>query len=174
MPRFGNNKFKTEYCTTIIDMFSQGKSLADFCVEVGCGRKTVYEWIDRSPTFADAYSFARECGKSFRDNQAIVGMHKSNEPGATNFDSATYLKLTQQRWKDMEREAPEIKLFDDKQNPDLFKAIIKLAELTANEDITVEHSRQMTAIIATALGVKEGELLAGRVEEMSKQIKELK
>ncbi len=172
MAKFGHNEFKFEYEDLIVEMFSKGKSLADFCVEVKCGRRTVFDWIERYPNFAKKYEYARECAKAYRDNFAVKNMYITYGEEGTNFDVKSYLMLTKQRFSDMNRETPNIKLFNRKKNPDLFDAMQRLAEATAKEEITTEQSKAIAAIIHAASGIKEKEVMFGKLDEVEKLIKE--
>lgn len=173
MARYAQNDYRFEYDDLIIDLFSKGKSLADFCVEVKCGRKTVFRWIERYPNFSKAYEYARECAKAYRDKFAIDNMWISyGVEGGTNFDVKSYLRMTQPRFIDMNRETPNIKLFNKKNNPDLFNALQRLAEATAKEEISIEQSKAIAAIIHAASLIKEKELLAVKVEEIERMLKD--
>lgn len=163
-------KYKSEYDTRVIEMFRIGKSLADFCVSVPCGRRVVYDWIDKHPTFAVAYEVAREAAKSFRDNTVQKNLSQSNDKDSMKFDVNSYMRLTQSRFKDMEKESPNINLFNNLDDPDLFKAMIKLAHHTSNEAIPGETARQLAAIISTTIAVKEKELMEERLEKVEEML----
>lgn len=172
MKVYGHNDYKVEYDELVIEMFSNGKTLADFCVKVGTGRKTVFKWMDRYPNFAKAYEYARECAKAHRDDFAQKNMWISYGEEGTNFDVKSYMALTKPRFNDMNRESPHLKLFNKKKNPDLFEAVQKLADATAKEEITTEQAKAIAAIISTASNIKQIEVLAGKLEEVEKIIKD--
>ena len=46
--------YKPEYCKTAVEVLSKGKSLAAVCVACGVCRKTLYNWRDTHPEFAEA------------------------------------------------------------------------------------------------------------------------
>lgn len=172
MARYGHNSYKIEYDDLIVEIFSKGKSLADFCVEVKCGRRTVFEWIDRYPNFAKQYDYARECAKAFRDNFAQENMWISYGEEGTNFDVKSYISLTKSRFIDMNRESPNVKLFNKKKNPDLFDAMQRLADATAKEEISIEQSKAIAAIIHAASGIKEKELMSIKLDEIERMLKD--
>lgn len=172
MARYGHNEYKPEYDALIVEMFSKGDTLADFCVKVGNGRTTVYDWIKRYPRgFAKAYEYARECAKAYRDNYAKEQMWQTYGEEGENFDVKSYLRMTQPRFKDMERETRPPDILGSGKNPDLYKAINKLIAETANESLTIEQAKAITAIINTAVNIKEKEFLAGKLEEIENLIK---
>lgn len=47
-------KYNQEMCTKAIEVLKGGESLAAVCCELGIGRRTLYEWRDKYPEFADA------------------------------------------------------------------------------------------------------------------------
>lgn len=84
-------KFKPEYCQIVIDHMSQGRSVVSFAAEVGVSKRTVYNWAQRIPEFADAIEHAQtlcerwwenkgqdslDSGKSFNDR--VYQLHMMN------------------------------------------------------------------------------------------------
>lgn len=49
--------YDPKYCETAVEVLSRGKSLAAVCVAIGVCRKTLYNWRDTHPDFADALNF---------------------------------------------------------------------------------------------------------------------
>jgi len=164
-----NNGYKPEYDALVIKMFSEGETLADFCVKVGCGRRTVYEWTSRYPKgFAKSYEYARECAKAYHHKFCKENMEQTYGVEGSNFDVKSYMKLTQQRFIDMGKETAPPKIIPKGKDPDLYKAICNLASATANEEISTDISKALTSILNSAVGIKEREMLAGRLEEIEK------
>lgn len=170
MARDKHNKFKEAYQVLVIDMFSKGASMADFCVKVGHHRETVYEWMRKYPSFKNAYKLAREFAKSHRDNTAKEHMWQSYGEEGQNFDVKSYLKLTEPRFKDLQREMPAPEILEDNDNPDLYKAVRQLIKATTTETISIDQSKSITAMINAAVSIKEKEVLAKTLADIEKII----
>jgi len=54
------SKYKEEYCQTVIDVMSQGKSKTAFCHSIGITTATMYHWRDDHPEFLSALKQAEE------------------------------------------------------------------------------------------------------------------
>jgi hypothetical protein len=54
-----NNQYEAKYIPILLDFFSQGKSLAEFCAHIGKPKKTFYVWVDRYKEFEEAYDLAK-------------------------------------------------------------------------------------------------------------------
>lgn len=57
--------YKPEYCEKIIEMGKDGKSLAEFCSEVGICEDTSYHWAKRFPRFKEAKALWRTHSKAY-------------------------------------------------------------------------------------------------------------
>lgn len=64
--------YKPEYCEIAVSVLASGESLAAVCCEVGCCRKTLYNWRDTYPEFAIALNYGLQ--KSQREFER-VGLH---------------------------------------------------------------------------------------------------
>lgn len=168
MAKYGQNEFKHEYMELVVEVFSSGGSMADFCVKVGNHRDTVYEWMKRYPAFRDAYYYARECGKAHRDKTAKANMWQSYGKEGENFDVASYLKLTQPRFKDMERETPPPEIMPEGEAPDLMGAIYNLVNASIKDQVTDEKAKAIAQMIVGALTIKEKEYWGAKLEEMER------
>lgn len=170
MARHPNNEFKPEYEKLVMEVFGRGGSMADFCVTIHNHRETVYNWMRLYPSFKKAYYIAREMAKAYRDGFATENMWQTYGEEGTNFDVKSYLRMTQPRFKDMERETPPPDILEDGEDPDLYKAIRKLIALTTSEAITIDQSKAINGMLNSALGIKEKEALAKTLADIEKVI----
>lgn len=164
--RKSQDAYKKEYCELIVDMFSKGASMANFCIAVGHPRKTVYVWIDKHPEFEHAYHMARECGKAYRDETIIQNAWKSNAEDASNFDGNLYHKLTTPRFKDMEMEAVGFKELRNTDN--LTELLSKVSEWAALGQLDTQQARVIGDLISTSLKAKEQDVILKKLEELEK------
>lgn len=63
-------KFKKEYCQKVIDVLKIGRNLKGFCYDIGIGERTVYDWINNIPDFAEAYAIAKAANEDYWVNLA--------------------------------------------------------------------------------------------------------
>lgn len=57
MGTYQESTYKPEFCSKAIEVLAAGESYAAVCVELGCCRKTLYNWRDAHPEFASALNF---------------------------------------------------------------------------------------------------------------------
>jgi hypothetical protein len=63
------SEYKPEYCEIAASVLAGGESLAAVCAELNCCRKTLYNWRDAHPEFADALHIGLQ--KAQRDWEAL-------------------------------------------------------------------------------------------------------
>jgi orotate phosphoribosyltransferase-like protein len=55
MARVGRpSKYKKQYCSKVIELFSEGKSVIQIAAELDVSRDTIYEWQKAHPEFSDS------------------------------------------------------------------------------------------------------------------------
>lgn len=91
--KFGRpTSYRPEYCQSIIDFFTRDSwelahdakgtakvvpkdnipTLIRWCLAIGVPRRTIYDWIEAHPEFADAHDTAMELQKAFLMESGIV------------------------------------------------------------------------------------------------------
>lgn len=53
------SKYKSEFCTSLIEYMSQGHSLTSWCSKNNLTKETAYQWAKSKPEFSDALDVAR-------------------------------------------------------------------------------------------------------------------
>ena len=76
--------YRPEYCEAVIEYMGKGKSLTSFAGSLKQSAKTVYEWIERHPEFADAVEVARAARLVPWEDKLLVS-EKGGEVAATIF-----------------------------------------------------------------------------------------
>ncbi len=59
MTRYPPTAYRDTYCDEVIDFLKDGYSLAAFAGKTGVSCKTLYNWIDKHPDFAEAVKLAQ-------------------------------------------------------------------------------------------------------------------
>jgi hypothetical protein len=49
------SKYRKAFCEKLVEHLGRGLTLISFGAEVGVGRKTLYNWLEKYPAFAEAY-----------------------------------------------------------------------------------------------------------------------
>ena len=63
--------YKKEYCQMLIDHMSKGYSFSSFGAVVGCGKRTLFDWADNFPEFAEAKEEAMERAKFYFESMML-------------------------------------------------------------------------------------------------------
>lgn len=74
-------KYKPEYCDRIVEIMSEGHSVAGFARELKVARCTIYQWAKDHPEFADALRVATDASLAWwedRQRNASVGEIPAN------------------------------------------------------------------------------------------------
>lgn len=173
LARYGNNRFKEEYCDLIIKMFEEGKSLAHFCTEVGCHRGTVYNWADRYPkTFGEAYKYAREAGFAAHLDKADTGMFFEN------FNTELFKYVFSKRFSRMANEQnlnglykqPKGKGKSKELNP--VDEIMNIQELYKSGEIDMDEAGKLIKQVSDKHGIKTEADLQARLERLEGIVEE--
>lgn len=51
--------YKPAYCEELIQFLAEGYSITAFAGEIGVGRRTVFDWLEKHKEFAEAYEIAK-------------------------------------------------------------------------------------------------------------------
>lgn len=102
--------YRPEYDELLIKHMSKGMSFASFGGVVNVGRTTLFEWVDRHPTFAEAYKTAKE--KAFLFYEKILSAKVSGQDidgfDPKKSDTACLIFALKTRFRDQYTEAKEI------------------------------------------------------------------
>ena len=72
--------YKKKYCKMRIESAKKGNSISSFCVEIGIGRRTYYDWLEKHKEFQQAHELSYECELLFYEKrvQAMVSGQELN------------------------------------------------------------------------------------------------
>lgn len=66
-------KYKSEYCSRLIELCSQGLSRRALCAEIGICTDTFYEWVKTIPEFSVAYKKGEAAAAHFYESKMLEG-----------------------------------------------------------------------------------------------------
>jgi hypothetical protein len=98
MARMGRpSKYKKEYCSRAIELFSEGKSVIQIAAELNVSRDTVYEWQKVYPEFSDSIKKGMTKSEAYWEH-----LLQGAAAGLVNVNSAALIFLLKNRfqWKD--------------------------------------------------------------------------
>ena len=122
------------YCQTIFNVMSQGKTLAHLCVELHVGKSSFHEWMTRDPRLAEAYELGKLAGEAM---WADIGVEMMKD-AKTNAKQYQFQMRNRYSWKTKDEETHiNIALNDDSER----RRIIDLIKTSADESrfIRLEH-----------------------------------
>ncbi len=76
MPAGRPTIYKPEYCEKVIELLKEGASIEEIGLELNCGYKTVYEWMERHPDFAQAIKTGRDYSKGWWYKQGRIALRE--------------------------------------------------------------------------------------------------
>jgi orotate phosphoribosyltransferase-like protein len=98
MARTGRpSKYKAEYCSKAVELFSDGRSIIQIAAELNVSRDTIYEWQKIHPEFSDSIKRGLTKSEAYWER-----MLQGAAAGLVNVNSAALIFLLKNRfqWKD--------------------------------------------------------------------------
>lgn len=74
------SKYKPEYCQMLIDSADYGTSFQGFAGKIGVERKTLYNWVEQHPEFAEAKKLFEARARFYFDKMAHMAMTGQIKP----------------------------------------------------------------------------------------------
>lgn len=102
MPAGQPTKYKKEYCSEVVELGKQGKSVAQMCAHFDISRQTIDNWAAANPEFLDALTRARTHMQAVLEALAFDGL-KNKE-----FNAALWKTTMQARFREEYTERKEI------------------------------------------------------------------
>lgn len=102
MPAGQPTKYKKEYCSEVVELGKQGKSVAQMCAHFDISRQTIDNWAAANPEFLDALTRARTHMQAVLEALAFDGL--SNR----EFNAALWKTTMQARFREDYTERKEI------------------------------------------------------------------
>ncbi len=124
-------KYDPKYCEMLIEHLKQGLSFELFSTEVGCCRRTLYDWLDMHPEFLHAKRIGTEWSQRFWEELGIKGIMGD----LLSFNASTYIytmkcRFGKEGWMNDQKTETTVKAevsADVNTNPELKKYVDFLA-----------------------------------------------
>lgn len=103
--------YKKEYDKLLIEHLEQGFSFESFCAVVNCGRRTLYDWVDKHESFKEAKEIGFQKGKRFFEAMLISKIRGKELTGADlkKSDTACLIFALKTRFHETYGDKSEIK-----------------------------------------------------------------
>lgn len=88
--------YNESYCDKIVQVLGGGKSIASVAKNFGVARRTIYEWRDKHPEFAEALRLGMDASQEYWEeigHDGVLGEVK-------NFSAATWIFIMKNRFRD--------------------------------------------------------------------------
>ena len=161
--RHSNNKFDEKYIGILIDLFSQGRSQARFCADIPITRGTFYNWIDRYPSFKEAYAIALIKGEAFWLDDV------ENNRGNTDYNFNIPKFFLSNRFGVTAQKKQRTKWIDTK---DLVGSFNKLLGMYKADEVNAEDLKENIKILLDLATLKEREEIDARLSEVERLLRE--
>jgi transposase len=88
------SKYKPEYCERVIEMASEGASMAEYAAEFGIDRTTLFDWRDQHEEFSTALARAKILEQAWFEREARLNMRNKE------FNSNLWYRSALSRFRD--------------------------------------------------------------------------
>lgn len=148
---------KEKHPQLLIELFTDGKDVADFCAELNLGKTTFFTWLKVHPELADAYEIAKMKAEKWLSEKGRIGM------GADHFQFNVWSLLMRNRCKATEHRTVPIDFSKCKSSDDKVKILEK--EL-ADGNLTPMEAKCFADVIKLGAEVHEKTEIVKQVDEL--------
>lgn len=142
------------HISKLIELFSKGNGVAEFCADALIVRSTFHEWIKKYPNFKEAYEYAQVCSECVWNAPIFVG--------AMNFQMWLIQMKNRFNYSD-ERKLSIPKIKGAKTFDEHHKIII---EHVAEGTITAKEAQQLSSLILAGQKIAQDD----KMELLTKQM----
>ena len=91
-----NQVYNESLCEVAYDLLSQGKTIARVATALKVKRKTIYEWLNKHPEFADAFELGKDACQAYWEDRGEAGTFGEYE----KFSAASWIFTMKNRFRD--------------------------------------------------------------------------
>jgi hypothetical protein len=162
--------YKPEYDELILQILTKGETIVSFCAEVMVSKQTFYDWVDREPSFKEAYEVGMMKAEAFWIRK---GVENEDNPDFNHalytFQLGSRFGITKTRKSKSKKVAPVGKIIKNPKNLlDRFNnAILDFPD----GEISHEELDRLAAAFMKMADIKEREDISARVAEIEASMK---
>lgn len=151
------SKYKENYPELFIKICKNKGSICDFCVEVGIGRATFYNWVDEHPEFKLAFNIGKELTEQWLTQVGVDGIK------AEKFNSTVWSILMRNKCSYVEHRKVGID-FSSCKTPDEKMAL--LDQRISEGRLTPKEAKDLADYIKASAEIHEKTEITKQVEEL--------
>lgn len=156
------SKYSASMCLEIIEMFSEGKTQAQFCARHTISTDTFEKWRKRHPMFDQAYIAAHQKARAYYDDLRQRYLVQEHEGEFINW--AGFNRMYNARFNIPEKRQVTVKaLGKAKDERAMLKSIMKAV---SNGELTPDEAQKLASLIDISLKVKSIQELESRISQI--------
>lgn len=163
------SKYSEAMCLEIIDMYSQGKTRAQFCAKHTISDDTFNKWRKVHKLFDAACLVAHNKARAYYDNlrdSHLINEIDLEEKSMTGINYALFNRMYNARFNIPDKRAVKVKaLGKAKDERSMLKAIMKAV---SEGELTPDEAQKLAGLIDISLKVKQVQELEARLESLEK------
>lgn len=167
MAHKGQTKYKVTMPADLIEMFSHGKTCANFCAKYSISRTTFDLWLDTYPEFAEAYEIAKAKAETWYDE--VGQKHLIEEHEGPKLNTTLYSMIRRNRFEMTEHR--KLKIEGLKKAKNFAEQMQQIINELASGNLTGSEAQQLAKLVETGVKVYENTELEKRVTEIEKASK---
>jgi len=97
-------KYKEEMCDRIIELFKEGYSICEICLDLDISKQTFYRWKEENRIFSDSIKKGVDFSQGWWEKQGREGLFSNNDPMSNKINPTVWFmnmkNRFQQDWRD--------------------------------------------------------------------------
>lgn len=159
---FGS-KYREDMCLEIIEMFAQGKTVANFCGKHTISEDTYHKWRKRHKLFGAACIVAHDKARDYYDNMRARYLEMERE-GDMTIHWPMFNRMYNVRFNLADKRKVKVKgLGKAKDEKSMLKC---LTNAVAEGELTPDEAQKLASLIDVSLKVKQTNELEKRIEDL--------
>jgi hypothetical protein len=156
------SKYTESMCLEMIEMFSKGKTRAQFCAKHTISNDTFETWKKRHPLFARAYEIAHQQARSFYD--ALRQDYLVQEFEGDSINWGLFNRMYNTRFNIPDKRLITVKALGKAKDE---RAMLKsIMNAVANGELTPDEAQKLAMLIDVSLKINHTQELEDRVKAL--------
>jgi hypothetical protein len=163
-------KYDANYhVTLLIELFSNGGDICDFCREAQISRKTFHTWKKEHLAFCEAYEIAHEMAYAWWHDAGKKGLLEM--PGC-KLNTKLWLSVMKNRFGFTEQRKLYLDGFDEAST--LIDKINAIIDYVATGELTAHEAQQLSHLVLAAVKVKDSEEVQAQIAALEERLLDVK
>lgn len=155
--------YKPEFCQTAIEVMKEGYPIVNVAAALKVTKKTIHEWVQTYPEFADAIETGRVLGEAKMNELGRWGL------GRKDFQYNVWAKILQRNYQDSWDR--KVKVESVKPGMSYAEQIAALKGEAFNGNLTPKEAETLTNIVRTQAQVEQADEIERRLRALEEKNK---